>query len=286
MEPVESRTSRVSDDLERIARLIEDRDVLTFRSEYRDGIADELATCRDLSELSNFMGEASHSCGFKYFTIFLLRQGRSGAFTRRICTSFPKSWIHRYKEMSYQFIDPVVNAAENLDEPFLFTDLDGCAPAVRSFWDDAERHSVGREGFCAAFDFDDEARIGVSFSTVNFPEKFNEEIRFDMYDALEFARMGAIIFSRLGRKLISPPDALTQTELRVLYSLASANDVEEVLAGFQRSKASKDLEVEIQRKLEVSSILQAAAVASANHWFDHLDYEVSDVALGISSEAD
>lgn len=277
--PLESIEVGRREDLMRIAALVADREVVAFRTADRDGLAEALTECTSLDGLTQLMQEAAQACGFQYGTIYLLRQGSGGVFRTRISTSYPLDWVLRYQEKSYRFVDPVMRASETRDGPFLFSEIESAAPVVHAFWEDAARYGVGREGFAVAFDFEKGVRVGVTFSTVFSKERFSETFPFDAHDALKFARLGAEVFILLARRTFPPPETLNRSELRFLHLLLTSDGPEEAISELVLEGTMDVMQASICTKLRVWSVIQAVAVATANHWFDDLAFDVRDVSV-------
>ncbi|WP_299842239.1 autoinducer binding domain-containing protein [uncultured Roseovarius sp.] len=264
--------------LKRIAELIEDIDVHPFRTTELSDIGEELSECTDLTELSELMWQAATTVGFQNFAIFVIQQGSNGAFRSRICTSYKDTWVNRYHEKAYQFIDPVIAQAAAEDGWFLFSELNSSAPAIECFWEDAETFGIGRNGLCFSISRKDGARIGVSFSTSNTKEKVEEVVRLNGFDLQFLAHLAVDCFCYASRGPSLSDDTLSLKELRFLYTLASSPDPTEALeisAGYGSNKA---LQSSIRQKLSVDTVFQALAIVSAKGWFNQLPFDQREVA--------
>ncbi|MFD1158078.1 autoinducer binding domain-containing protein [Roseovarius aestuarii] len=264
--------------MRRIAELIENSGVHTYRTDELCDIGEELSECGNLTELSELMWQAASATGFQNFAIFVIQQGSSGAFRSRICTSFKDSWVARYQEKSYQFIDPVIARSASEDGWFLFSELHSNAPMIESFWEDAENFGVGRNGLCFSISRKDGARIGVSFSTANTKEKVDALVRLNGYDLQFIAHLAVDSFCYTSRGPSLPDDTLSMKELRFLYTLASSPDPTEALeisAGYGSNKA---LQSSIRRKLNVDTVFQALTIVAAKGWFNQLPFDQTEVS--------
>lgn len=267
----------LADDVERIARLVEKRDVYAFRNEKLEGLSIEISECESLAHLSKLMWEFATTCGFQNYAIFALQHGDGQVFETRVSTSFSEEWLDRYDSKGYQFIDPVVVHAESTDGWFEFSELSSSSPVVADFWLDAEAHRVGRNGFCVVFSRKNRARIGVSFVTSNSAKSVSDIVRRSGSDLVNFARIACDSFCFLSSMGSFSDEVLTAEELRFLYILATSGDPNAALTVYPKFGSNRTLQASIRSKLSVSSIYQALAIASANRWFDQLPFSAKEV---------
>ena len=279
-------SNRLLNDLGRIASLVENLEWHPFRTEGLEEVAGQIVECSDIDDLTQLLWSASIELGFQHATVFVLRQGGGTAFSQRVCTSYPLSWVQRYQEKAYQCIDPVMARALVSDDPFFFSELDNTVPMVRSFWKDAEAHGIGRLGLCCAFDLPGSTRIGVSFSSSEPEADFEDTVLLNGRDAIIMARLVAETFCSLARRGHNNNCPLTTTELRFLHMLLIADDPTDVLKGNWGVGSREVLQSSICAKLGVKSALQAISVSSANGWFDELPYDVHDVSRPLPRLAD
>ena len=266
-------------DLGRIVGIVEAMDVHAFRQPELEHLCDQLSECIEIDVLSDLLGHAAELCGFLHASVFILTEGESIAFRTRVCTTFPVTWLETYGARNYQFVDPVVARAIGDNGPFRFSDIADELPMTRSFWKDAERHGIGRDGICVAFDMPGGVRVGVSFTTDQDSECVSDLIRLNGLDAVCLARAAADAFVSLARVTPATPDCLTSGELRFLRRLVTGGDPETGPIAEQDATS-------ICTKLGVGSVLQAVAVASANRWFDELPFEMADVSIAAPGSRD
>ena len=272
-----SMSIEIKNGVDRIIDLVEKNDVHSFRTAELEGLANDLAECVDLTDLSELMWQVATSVGFQHFTIFVLKQGTGGTFKSRVCTSYNEAWIMRYQEQSYQFIDPVMSQAAVSDGWFQFSDLKSDAPAIQSFWEDAEKHRIGKNGLCFAMTRVDGSRIGVSFSTMNTKEKVDQIVRMNGFDLRFLAHLAVdcFCFASFGPTLSD--DTLNNEELRFLHILSSSSNPEDALKISSKYGSNKALQASIRTKLNVDSVFQAVAIAASKGWFNLLPYDPGEV---------
>lgn len=263
--------------LRRMVEIIEAEDVHQFRTRELAGLADEIAECSDLEDLSQLMWKVATATGFENFIIFVIRNGANGTPRSRVCTSCNVEWIQRYQEMNYQFIDPVMAKAQNAPDHFLFSDLDASSPPVQTFWDDAEAHRIGRNGTCMTFMRPDRAIIGVSYLTGKTADQTRENVRLNGYDLKVLATLAVDAFCYVSYGMQRTDDRLTEEELRFLHMLASWQNPEEAFKITAQFGSNKSLQASIRRKLQAETVFQAIAIASARGYFDELPYDVTEV---------
>lgn len=269
--------SRFCDDLRRIAEIVETHVSYAFRSTELEDLCDGLIEIETLHELSRLLWEAAVIAGFQYSSVFLLRQGNSNPFQTRVCTSLPERWLRRYKEKSYQYVDPTVLRAFNAEEPFHFSEIPAGPPMVDAFWEDAEMHGVGRNGICFPVTLSDESKIGVSFCTSKQLDLATASARRHLSDLAFLSRQAAEAYGYLARANTNSNCQLNAAELRFLYVLMVSDDPQEALQVKSHYGSNRSLQDSICAKLRVRNILQAVAIASVNRWFDDLPYEENEV---------
>ncbi|MEL6522301.1 MAG: autoinducer binding domain-containing protein [Pseudomonadota bacterium] len=266
----------------RIVRAIEGRDVYLFRTEELESIADGLVECVDLNDLSSWMWKATTSLHFQNFAIFVLKPGPGTSFHPKICTSYNTDWIDRYVEKTYQFVDPVMRRAAEADGCFAYSELDQTSPLVEKFWQDAERHRIGRNGHCCAFTRPDGTRIGVAFSSRESQEKVQEIVRKFSSDLFSISQLAGEAFCYAVAGPTIQDCCLSELELRCLYILATSSSPEDAskVASFFGPKDS--LEISIRRKLRVQNVFQAIAIAASKGWFNSLPYETGEIVSSLT----
>lgn len=256
----------------RIIEIVEASTEFQFRSKGSEKVADELAICDNLVEMSQLLWNAATESGFQNFALFVMSQGDGHAFPSRYCTSMSKDWMARYRARSYQYVDPILHWAKNGDGMFLFSDAKSNAPMVKSFWDDADKYGVGRNGICYATTRPNGARLGVSYFTEDTAEHTRESCRVNGYDLKVISQLAIECFCYLsaGEKLES--NVLSLEELRFLHLLATSDYPENAMGLSGVFGGNKALQISIRKKLNVQTVFQAVSIASAKRWFDSLPY--------------
>ncbi|MEO9778554.1 MAG: autoinducer binding domain-containing protein [Sedimentitalea sp.] len=271
----EEHTTQI--EIERIIGLVEQRDVHSFRTQELEDIADELAECDELSELSELLRRTTVSVGLQNYALFVIKQGTSSTFSKRLCTSYSEEWMLHYYENSYQYLDPVSIQASSQDGSFLYSALKFDAPIVESFWQEAERFEIGRNGVCFAMTRQDGSRIGVAFSTTESAEYATRLVSLNGFDLEFLAYLAADCFCYLCSESLTLNDQLTDVELRYLYVLASNPEAEEATHKTLNDQSCDTIRDSIFRKLNTRSLFQAIAFATANGWFNSLPYGPHDI---------
>lgn len=266
------------DDLKRIAAVVEEAQPYVFRSPDMERLAEAVADVADIDELSKLAWEIAVVAGFQHVTLFVLRQGDAAPFRRRVCTSFPESWIERFKVCNYQYVDPIVARAATSDRPFRFSEARGDGPIVEAFWADATAHGIGRNGLCFPVDLPGGARIAVSYVTANPAPVAEAAAQRNICDLHVISQMLVDAFGYLTRVSTDVSDSLTPVELRFLHMLMTSDDPEAALRVTPQYGSNRDLQAGIKKKLGVGSIFQAVALASVNRWFDDMPYDTSEVS--------
>lgn len=261
----------------RIVDAIEARDVHLFRTEELSEIADELSDCTDLQDLSSLMWSATTSLRFQNFAVFIVSPGTGLVFNPKICTSFNKEWVERYIGRGYQYVDPVMQRASEGDGWFKFSELRTQAPAVEAFWKDAENNRIGRNGVCFAMTRTDGTRVAISLSTKNSEQSVDEIVKLYGKDLTFLARLACDAFCYASSTAPVSEDMLTTSELRFLYTLSTASNPEDALKISSCFGSNETLQSSIRRKLRVSTVFQAIAIAASKGWFKSLPYENDEV---------
>ena len=82
---------------------------------------------KDLSSLSDLLGNAVRSLGFPCYAITRISMTRSRSQPRMsmetICTHYPDSWVQHYLRHNYGLIDPVHRAAFTYTVPYRWGDI-------------------------------------------------------------------------------------------------------------------------------------------------------------------
>jgi len=276
----------VADDLRRIVSIVRDSEQYMFRSPDLADLSEAMIEIESIDDLSRLLWDVAIAAGFQHATLFVLRQGSRGAFRQRICTSYPTSWINRFQERNYQFVDPIVAAAMSGQAPFSFSQAAGSGPVIDDFWKDANAHGIGRDGFCVPISTFDGSKIGVSFTFA--PDVIEPKVRLARHrsDLTVIAHNAVEAFCFFARASYDGDSTLTSAELRYLHILMSSEDSATAGRPSHCSVTEAALQRSIIEKLQVRNIFHAVAVAAANKWFDDLPYDLSDVAHATAGRAE
>lgn len=267
--------------LKNLVRIVESSDVWRFRTFELETLADDISTCDCLAELSRLLWHAATSCGFQHFSLFVVSQGRGPILASRMLTSFNKKWIECFESKAYQFIDPVLSMARIRDGSFPFSDANSYAPTVQTFWQDAERHGVGRHGVCYAASRPDGARIAVNFYSSHTESKASEDIRLNRYDLEIISRLAIECFCYISHGAAIDENVLSERELKFLHTLATADNPQSAFEQVAAFGGNSQIQSAICEKLDVKTVFQAIAVASSKQWFDALPYCVDEVVTPV-----
>lgn len=269
--------AHVRDGLKRIEEMAISSEVIQFRTHEFEEIADELSICDDLSELSLLLWRAATSAGFQHFSLFVVNQGRSPTSAHRMCTSYKKDWLDVYQEKSYQYVDPIVAKAKSTDGKFLFSEASNSAPMVQAFWDDAEKHNIGRNGLCYVVTRSDGTRIAISFSICGTEKKASESIRLNTYDLEIIAQLAIECFCYTSTGSSLNDQLLSTNELRFLHVLATSANPESALSQMPAFGGNEAMQSSIRKKLGVQTIFQAISIACSKQWFDNLPFYPDEI---------
>lgn len=262
--------NHVLDGLKRVERIVQSSDRFHFRTDEFEDIADNISVCCDLNELARLLWQAATAAQFQNFSLFMLEQGRAPIFSTRLCTSWKKSWVTQYCRKSYQFVDPVANRAHQTDGSFKFSELSQSCPMLDEYWQDAEAHGIGRNGYCHVLTRPDQSRLAMAFYTSNDEARTDEIIRLNGYDLRIIAELAIECFCYLAAPRGIDDIELTTEELYFLHTLATSPNPEAALALQPLYGSNKAMQASIRNKLNVSTVFQAISVATARNLFDAL----------------
>lgn len=272
----------VREGLDRLAKIVETSPEAQFRTQELEFLADEIFMCADIKHLSQLLWQVTSIAGFQHFSIFVVNQGSANAFRTRMCASYNERWLEQYVEKSYRFLDPIATRASKSDGSFVFAETHSQSPIIRAFWKDAEAHGVGSNGFCHVSTHRYGARVAVSFSTTSTSEETYENIRLNGHDLKIIADEAIDRFCELSSGEIPDDNVLTDQEIWVLYKLATCSDPLTAFPRLLNCEVNKSLQASICRKLKVTTLFQAIAVASSKHWFDLLPFYSDEVVTPFS----
>lgn len=191
--------------------------------------------------------------------------------------SLNEKWIRCYENKAYQFIDPIVAMARMRDGGFLFSEAESYAPTVQVFWQDAERHRVGRHGLCYASSRPNGSRIAVSFFRSQSEAKARETARLNRHDLEAISQLAIECFCYVSQGSDRDENVLTVSELKFLHTLATADNPSNAFEQLANFGGNRQLQAAICQKLCVKTIFQAIAIASANQWFDSLPVYANEI---------
>ena len=111
--------------------------------EEHEALLERLQTTSSIEELQVWAHELRDALGVlhvMYHTATLTRE-QIGAFT------YSREWAHRYVEMDYRRVDPVVIGALRRFHPMDWKTLDWSSPQARELMKDSIAHGLGNQGF-------------------------------------------------------------------------------------------------------------------------------------------
>jgi hypothetical protein len=240
-------------------------------------IAEAVTDTTCLDELSRMVDAVGSLCDFRYASIFLLRAGEAIKFSKRVSTSLPKAWLMTYDRKNYRFVDPVLLGAYTHDEPFLFSQLTSASPMISDFWDDADAHGIGREGCCFVYEFDNGARVGMSFTSTGSSRSVMQSFSRNRWDLQAFGRLACEAFIRHAAVFEVKGSRPTIEELRFAKSVLDAADHLAVEALLQDERHI-DLQRSLCARLGVKTIFQALLAITREGMLDDLPFEGDEVA--------
>ena len=270
--------------LRRMCEYIESADVYFFRREEAEKISDDLHDCDSLVDLARSLFDIATMIGFQNATLFLVKNGRkSVTWRKRVCTTLPETWLRRYKEMKYQFVDPVVLAAYSGSPAGFVRRSKGDAPVVESFWADAEKHGIGASCWRTNIQLSSGAIVGISLTDNSGRKNAEQRLFLDMSDLMVLAEQAAHTFEEIECFGAEPKDLLTEDELRFLRVVLTADDPKEAMKLPFLFGSKSSIQASIARKLGVRNLLQAVVIASGNGWLDDLPFEEDEVELALTT---
>lgn len=268
----------VRDDIERLCNIVKNLTYYEFYNEEMVGFVEDLSDCNDIDNISDIIVNVGKMCGFDHASIFLLRHGDAITFKKRVCTSYPWSWLVAYDQNRYQFIDPVVLRALRSDGSFLFSEIDSTSPQVERFWRDAKQFGIGTEGCCFVYEFDPGIRIGISFTSTGTSALVEKAFDHHGSDLAVLGQIACQSFVEMCGVFRAAGSELSIDELRFIKMLIDISDPSDAskLIGHPESQVWQS---SICRKLGVGTIYQAFAIVSREKLFDDLPFADLDVSV-------
>jgi len=273
-----TKTAKVNEDeLMRIISTVEELDFHLFRTQNLNDLADEMAECFDLHNLSQILQKIAIETGFENYNLKLIRHGSNRTFQARWLSSQPTNWLKRYVEKSYQHIDPVHTKSISSTEWFRFSGDEKCDPIVRDYWQDARDHGTGTNGLCLINKTRGDAIVAVSYITSKTKTQLDELKNRNGYDLSFLTELAVDCFMQVSQ--ISAPSKcpLTDDELTYLYLIAEKSDPKIALEYSPKFGSQRNLQDSIRVKTRAKSIYQAISLASASGWFDELPFSYDEV---------
>lgn len=270
--------SVVLDGLVTAVELIENDVEYHFRLPILKDLADDISECDQLEGLAKLLWRVSVELGFQNFSIFLIKHGKAGIYGNRQCSSLSELWLERYSAKNYQWIDPVLQWANQVNNGAIsFSELDSNSPLIEEYWLDAENHKVGRNGACFVHSLKRGSKIAVLFHSRAPNSIFSRSMDLNASDLRFLSRLAAECFwyASFGTSPIKNP--LDNHELRFLFKLVTGETELEALNVTGTFGSNISLQVSIRRKLGLDNAFQAVAYAALNGWFDDLHYHPEEV---------
>jgi DNA-binding CsgD family transcriptional regulator len=178
--------------------------------------------------------------------------------------TFPKEWQARYFLKQYAKIDPVVRVGQRATTPFDWATLSRDDPAVESFFADAVRHGVGRNGVSIPVRSQKKSISLVSFSSDLSTEEWEAFVAANMANLQHLAVLIEAAESVDPGKLSKGPVRLSQREEQCLVWAARGKTHQEVGEILDLTPGSVKTHLDsVRRKLECKNLTHAVGVAVA-----------------------
>ncbi len=104
------------------------------------GFVDKILGLNDLKSLTSVYQQTVNDLGFTYFTYHIVKVLGVGDRLMYIDTTYPDDWVHRYLEMDYVHLDPVVEKGTTSTIPFRWDAIvqpESLEPDQRAFFKEA-----------------------------------------------------------------------------------------------------------------------------------------------------
>jgi DNA-binding CsgD family transcriptional regulator len=220
----------------------------------------ELQTCEEINCAFSVLSRASLDLGFPYCALGYMNRVPFGARNIVIKSSYPESWVSRYKEKEYSRIDPVIKPRAGDLTPVIWADtlFEGAQP----LWDEARSAglAIGISQPC----WDSRGRLGVySLARENTPLSVME-INTLRPSLLALAQLSMSCFSRIAGQPGGTEARLTEREIEILRWTADGKSAKGVASVLDISIDTVNFHLKnCRRKLHAQSKTSATAYAIA-----------------------
>lgn len=272
----DSLPSDLLSDIVRVARIALEQPEYQFRWPELKVIAEYIDDSSSGDEYVAALVGAADICQFDFASVFVIRHGNAINFRKRVCTTMPDSWLENYDARRYKFTDPVTLKALGGATRLLFSDIKLTSPMAESFWKDAEKYGIGRNGILFTYDLGMGIKIGMSLVSGDTEEVVAD--RYEKYgnDLEVFGAIAARSFAdSFGLFHVDQTD-LTVDDLRFLKALMnSASPVD--AASLMEDNKMRAVQDSICKRLGVSTVYQALSIVAREGWFDDLPFDGEEV---------
>ncbi len=177
-------------------------------------------------------------------------------------STYPPQWLGHYVLNQYQEIDPVFLQGFERVEPFFWSDLDLGDEKVAAFFEDAEKHGAGRNGFSIPL-IDKAKRKAIFTVTSDLPEK-DWKLKIDT-EKTSLEQIGDVLHRKAILQIYGTDEgpSLAPREIECLYWTAQGKDVVGVAYILNISNhTARDYLKSARMKLGCRTIAQAIHLAT------------------------
>ncbi len=198
----------------------------------------------------------------RHVTYVAARYGTEPHRDPYVRTTYPPSWLVRYLFKQYWRIDPVGREGFHRSLPFNWHELDDGTPEVTAFFEDAQRHGLGRTGFLIPLTNKSNQRGILSLNSDEPDEPWEDFTDEELPSLLE---VGQILHLRATREIFgeaTTPPRLSPREKEMLHWISLGKEVPDIalITGLSEHTVRTYLK-SARLKLEASTMAQAVVKA-------------------------
>lgn len=193
---------------------------------HHGGLKEAFSLIENTRELEPVLGRLRDVLGVDHVVYYSYKAGMAPTAIPFIRLTYPASWLHRYLQMGYGDVDPIVREGFRRTLPFDWSEIEISSAVEVSFLADAAEHGIGPHGFSIPVFSKHGHRGLLSVSSSRSEREWNDFLAGNRRALIEIA-------NRLHRKVVvevfgENPPHLTTRELECLRWISVGKDTSEI----------------------------------------------------------
>ncbi len=254
--------TQLYNDICRVQNILEEREEFYLRDPRVEEICIAIEEAQLICELSCAIKKISNIFDVKFCTFCVLEEVSGCAYSPKIITNYPATWVEKYISSGYDSNDPIMVHAALSEDDFYWSDVICGSPFMQAVMDDAHRNGLGRSGFTSLCVHDDGDKFALVACSDLAPEEFKKEFAFKQADFGEVCAVFADAIHRIVGRDRNVMNNLSPDAMRLMRAIATGATQDELEKMSFIYGSYWTVEKETCRRFQTRTLMEATVMAA------------------------